>query len=555
MKIRNRFLASILTASMLASMLTGCAATPDIAAPAEPAAEQAAETETETETVTESEVSEDEQAAAAEAETAAQNMLAIAAKGYTGLTNLVNKNNDDGSYYYEDMTEDGDTIITNMCAPAKDPGDDGVEAYVKSFVEEAVKEGCEVNEVSLYEELSADLSYPAYRVNWEWGSNEDTRWGTGVVIPTDTFTYYYGYSCPADFYEDNEAFYDEELKGIELISIEDVSADSSEQAVSIDRAALSLGNDENKGEESEEIEPEAADIAADASGSEKKQSDDELTRDFKPAETAVTAKDLAGYWKYDAYDEMYLAIYDSGSYETYDMKTDDLLTEGKYEINGSQLEMTEKGADSAEILTILGPLRLKDNEGDTLSPYIPVKPTTANTSDSSEVNRRYGEYDAYYEEQSDGRYKLRSPSKGVYLVFPSWYNSGEADDYLWASDGDIACVTARNVTDEYYSFAGTDEEFLRKVGSHYLVQDFFDIYGENDGIADSKYTWGNDNGTVATITANMWNDWYDVNVCTKLFVSGFNDGTCEIMIINSFYGYGDNSSKENMKAMAAGAMH
>ncbi len=547
MKIRNRVLISALTASMLASLLAGCAGTADIAELIEPAVTEAIEEE--------SEISEEEQAAAAEAEISSQNTLAIKAMGYTGLTNLINENNEDGSYYYEDMTEDGDTIITNMCAPATVPGDDGIETYVTAFVEEKVKEGCTVNEISSYEELSEPISYPAYKVSWEWGSNEDTRWGIGVVIPTDTFTYYYGYSCPADFYEDNEDFYNEELKGIELISLEDVVTEASEQAVSIDRAALALGTDEDKGEESDAIEPGAADIAADASDGKKKESDSELAGDFKGEEKAVTAADLAGYWKYDAYDEMYLAIYDSGSYETYDMKTDDLLTEGKFEINGSQLEMTEQGGGSPETLIILGTMRLKDNEGDTLSPYIPVKPTTANASDSSEVNRRYGEYDGYYQEQQDGSYKFKSPSKGVYIKLPSWYNSGEGDDYLWASDGDMACLTARNVTDEYYAFAGTDEQFIREVGSHYLVQDFFEFYGENDGINDAKFKWANDTGTVATISANMWNDWCDISVCTKLFVSGFEDGTCEIMIINSFYGYGDSYSRDNMKAMSAGAMH
>ncbi len=207
MKIRNKFLASILTASMLAAVLSGCAGTEDIAAFNQAVSEQAAVAEEE------SIVSEEEIAAEEEAEATAQNMLAIKAKGYTGLTNLTNKNYEDGSYYYEDMTEDGDTVITNMCAPAELPGDDGIEAYVTAFVEEQVKEGCTVNEVDLYEELRGSLSYPAYRVNWEWGSNEDTKWGTGVVILTDTFTYYYGYSCGADFYEDNEDL-DELLKTI-----------------------------------------------------------------------------------------------------------------------------------------------------------------------------------------------------------------------------------------------------------------------------------------------------------------------------------------------------
>ena len=118
MRIRNKILASILTASMVSSMLSGCAGVADVAAvgqaPAEPSVEESAP-------------SEEEIAAEEEAEAAAQNMLAIKAAGYTGLTNLTNENYEDGSYFYEDMTEDGITVITNMCAQAESTADGSVE--------------------------------------------------------------------------------------------------------------------------------------------------------------------------------------------------------------------------------------------------------------------------------------------------------------------------------------------------------------------------------------------------------------------------------------------
>ncbi|MCR4741131.1 MAG: hypothetical protein K5886_12840 [Lachnospiraceae bacterium] len=544
MKIRNKFLASILTASMFTGLLSGCAGVTDLAAVDPNAVTEA-----------ESEVSDaDAEQAEAEMELASQNTLAIKAMGYSGLTNLRNDNNEDGSYFYEDMTEDGLTIITNMCAPSKGPGDESVEEFVSAFVTESVKEGCTVTGAAAYDELVNEISYPVYRVDWEWGSNEDTTWGTGVVIPTDTFNYYYGYSCPADFYEDNEGFYNEELKNVELIELEESAEDASETSDVGLRASLSLGNNENTGEESDEVEAEVFEDAAEDPEAEKKPGG-ELVRGYDPAENTVEVKDLVGYWKYDAYDEMYLAIYDSGSYETYDMKTDDLQTEGKYELNGTQLELKEKGGDDTEILTVLGTKRLMDSEGDTLSPYVPVKPTAADASDSSDVTRRYGSYDGYYEEQSDGSYKLKSPSKGVYVKFPSWYDSGEGDDYVWASDGNNALITGRNVTDEYYSYPGTDEEFIREIGSLYLATDFYEFFGSYDGVGDATFRWGSDSTTVGTLSANIWNDWNDLSCCTKLFVSNFKDGSCEIMIINSFYNYGDNYSKENMKAMTVGGLH
>ena len=375
------------------------------------------------------------------------------------------------------------------------------------------------------------------------------------MIPTDTFTYYYGFSCPADFYEENEAFYDEELKNIELISFEDISEEADEGAVKVDRAGLSLGNNENTGEESEEMTVISDEEPDTSNAGEEKKSEGPLSRDYKADEKAVTAKELAGYWKYDAYDEIYLAIYDSGSYETYDLKSDDLLTEGKFEVNGAQLELTEKGKDTPEILTILGSKRLKDNEGDTLSPYVPVKQTAADAADSSDVTRRYGSYDGYYEDIGGGMYSLKSPSKGVYIKFPSWCESGEGDDYVWASDGNMAYVTGRNVTDEYYAYPGTDDQFLKDVGAYYLEADFNEYFGASEGCADVKFNWGTEGNIVCTLSANLWNDWSDAWCTAKLFVSNFDDGTYEIMLANSFYGYGDNASRENAKQIRVGGKH
>ena len=42
------------------------------------------------------------------------NELALKGPSYTGLTELDKINNEDGTYKYQDMTEDGLTVITNM---------------------------------------------------------------------------------------------------------------------------------------------------------------------------------------------------------------------------------------------------------------------------------------------------------------------------------------------------------------------------------------------------------------------------------------------------------
>ena len=147
------------------------------------------------------------------------NVLAIKGPSYTGLTNLTNENNKDGSYFYQDMTEDSMTVITNMCSRNSQRDGQDPDAYAENFVCALIDNDAVITGSKEDEKLSASLTYPAYRVSWETGSNEDTRQAIGVVILTDNFTYYYGFGCSADYYEDNAEFYESELDGIEFIDL------------------------------------------------------------------------------------------------------------------------------------------------------------------------------------------------------------------------------------------------------------------------------------------------------------------------------------------------
>ncbi|MBQ9550782.1 MAG: hypothetical protein IJU87_08215 [Lachnospiraceae bacterium] len=156
----------------------------------------------------------------------AENTLVIKGATYTGLSNLRNDNNEDGTYFYEDMTEDSMTLITNMCAPASSGEDRDPAAYAESFVSAEVDSDALVTETKEDTKLSAAFSYPVYRVSWTSGSNEDTKQAEGVVVLTDSFTFYYGFRCPIDEYDSNAAFYEGELDGLELMDFGEAASDT-----------------------------------------------------------------------------------------------------------------------------------------------------------------------------------------------------------------------------------------------------------------------------------------------------------------------------------------
>lgn len=156
------------------------------------------------------------------------NYLALKGPSYTGLTNLTKENNEDGSYYYKDMTEDALTVITNMSSRNSQRDGQDPDAYAENFVCAVVDDTDSAKIISSKndETVSGSTTYPSYRVYWESGSNEDTRQNAGVVVLTDNFTYYYGYGCPIDFYEDNVEFYESELDNVKLIDLADLDATS-----------------------------------------------------------------------------------------------------------------------------------------------------------------------------------------------------------------------------------------------------------------------------------------------------------------------------------------
>ena len=146
--------------------------------------------------------------------------MVIRGATYTGLKNIKNENNDDGTYYYEDLTSDGMTTITNMSYPNSIRDGQAMDAYAINIICAQVDNDAEVSDPKQDNGLTEKFGCPVYMVKWKTGSNEDTRQALGVVVLNDKVTYYYGFSCPIDEFADNKEFYKEELDRIELEPID-----------------------------------------------------------------------------------------------------------------------------------------------------------------------------------------------------------------------------------------------------------------------------------------------------------------------------------------------
>ena len=119
---------------------------------------------------------------------------------FTNMQNLLSENHDDGTYRYEDITEDGQLLVVNAAeqscfVPDVQELDDYLTACALSLSDAGTYELLSAEE---NEEYSRNLSYPVYIVTYTAGENEDTREWTVFVVDTDVCTYLYGFCVSPD---------------------------------------------------------------------------------------------------------------------------------------------------------------------------------------------------------------------------------------------------------------------------------------------------------------------------------------------------------------------
>lgn len=137
---------------------------------------------------------------------------------FTNMQTLQSENNEDGTYYYADATEDGQIIVANTV----------FQSYWGNFDQtfEDYMIGCaltlgdtniyEVQNVEENETYSKNMSYPVYIVTYTSGENEDTREWTVFVMDTDSYTYLYGFGSTLDAADDMESVYQDIFAGLYL---------------------------------------------------------------------------------------------------------------------------------------------------------------------------------------------------------------------------------------------------------------------------------------------------------------------------------------------------
>lgn len=137
---------------------------------------------------------------------------------FTNMQTLQSENNEDGTYYYADATEDGQIIVVNTVFQSYWGNfDQTFEDYMTDCALTLADTNIfAVQNVEQNETYSENMSYPVYVVTYTSGENEDTRKWTVFAMDTDSYTYLYGFCSTLDAADDMESVYQDIFAGLYL---------------------------------------------------------------------------------------------------------------------------------------------------------------------------------------------------------------------------------------------------------------------------------------------------------------------------------------------------
>ena len=119
-------------------------------------------------------------------------------------------------FWYKDQLDDALTTIVNAGFLNDFGAVEGetIEQYIARWAE--VICGWEIRDLAVQDGGTMG-SYPASRVTWLTGENEDTRRWDALMVFTDQYTYFYGFDIQADFAEEFTEDIEDVYSRLELV--------------------------------------------------------------------------------------------------------------------------------------------------------------------------------------------------------------------------------------------------------------------------------------------------------------------------------------------------
>ena len=231
---------------------------------------------------------------------------------------------------------------------------------------------------------------------------------------------------------------------------------------------------------------------------------------------------------------------------TLDYMSSGQITVGSYEIEGDQVkavigeeEITFELTEEDHLVSVP-----YDEDLDLVRGVTCGGLTLGDPGDTQDPENRWGGRDVSFISEDATRTRVRDYDIEVGVIYPD-----EMEYYDWfydaviVGDGSDGYLVARNVTDWWLSYSGSDKDFLREYADFYVRDDFASLYGQIGDENDVTCKATNGKGDKkAEYSANFWNDTYDVQVQSELWKRTYKKNGDIAYIVKTVYApFGEDS--------------
>lgn len=150
--------------------------------------------------------------------------------------------------------------------------------------------------------------------------------------------------------------------------------------------------------------------------------------------------------------------------------------------------------------------------------------------------------DRTYSSEEGGRVRFRDYELGLFASYPEWMSALE--DYIpgavAVTDGMSGYVVLRDVTDEYWAYSGSNNEYVTQYINDYVLGDYAVLY-ESDGLDYTSFELVNSNvsNRIATAKINLFSTNHDIQVQTLVFTSTYDNGDSRVIAKTILADYDD----------------
>ena len=226
----------------------------------------------------------------------------------------------------------------------------------------------------------------------------------------------------------------------------------------------------------------------------------------------------------------------------------EMYLEGTYYFEGEDFVMTLEDEIYEGYLAEEGVLSLFDVDGyfyevEELG-YYPRENAGGFVAGGSESNREY-------EDLGNGTIRYRDRGAGIAATYADWMTNYE-DDVLPGSiliaDNEEGFVLTFNVTDDYWSYDGYDEDFLMELYNDPITAAVNEIYGSDWEAGAVTFLEDSRESYVIIGEANLYNDDFDIMVRAELYHTLLNDEITDTIIAKIYlYEYGNDAQLRQLK--------